>query len=143
MAAPPEDGDGAVRCMKMALNDAGLEPQQIDYVNAHATATFQGDLAESQAIYRLFGNNVPASSFKGHIGHTLAASGALELCAVVGMLKRQCLIPTLNLDNVDEACKNIRHVKFLKAVNLQTAIKNNFALGGVNSSLVIRRYRND
>ena len=100
-------------------------------------------MAESTAIYKLFGSTTPVSSFKGHLGHTLAASGALELCAVMGMLDRQCLIPTLNLDNVDEACKQIRHVKLLKTEKLQTVIKNNFALGGVNSSLVIRSYQND
>jgi 3-oxoacyl-[acyl-carrier-protein] synthase II len=137
------DPDSIELCMREALNDADLKPQQIDYVNAHATATVQGDLAEGEAIFRLFGNNVPVSSFKGHIGHTLAASGALELCAVVGMLNRRCMIPTLNLDNIDDLCKNIHHVKSLKTEKLQTAIKNNFALGGVNSSLVIRRYQND
>jgi len=129
--------------MREALKDAGIKPQQIDYINAHATATVQGDLAESAAIYKLFGNNTPVSSFKGHLGHTLAASGALELCAVVGMLDRQCLIPTLNLDNVDDACKPIQHVKMLQTAKLQTVIKNNFALGGVNSSLVMRSYQND
>ena len=137
------DADFIELCMRMALNDAGLKPQQIDYINAHATGTVQGDLAESTAIYKLFGSTTPVSSFKGHLGHTLAASGALELCAVMGMLDRQCLIPTLNLDNVDEACKQIRHVKLLKTEKLQTVIKNNFALGGVNSSLVIRSYQND
>jgi len=137
------DADSIEWCMREALNDAGLEPQQIDYINAHATATVQGDVAESVAIYKLFGNNTPVSSFKGHLGHTLAASGSLELCALVGMLERQCLIPTLNLDNVDESCKHIRHVEMLQTAKLQTAIKNNFALGGVNSSLVIRSYRND
>ena len=137
------DVDSIELCMRKALNDAGIEPQQIDYINAHATATVQGDLAEGEAIFRLFGNNVPVSSLKGHLGHALAASGALELCAVVGMLNRQCMIPTLNLDNVDELCKNIRHVKSLTTENLQLVIKNNFALGGVNSSLVLRRYQND
>jgi 3-oxoacyl-[acyl-carrier-protein] synthase II len=136
------DVDFIELCMRKALNDAGIEPRQIDYINAHATATVQGDLAESEAIFRLFGNNVPVSSFKGHLGHALAASGALELCGVVGMLNRQCMIPTLNLDNVDELCKNIRHVKSLRTENLQTVMKNNFALGGINSSLVIRRYQN-
>ena len=137
------DADSIELCMREALKDAGLAPQQIDYINAHATATIQGDVAESTAIFKLFGNKTPVSSLKGHLGHTLAASGSLELCALVGMLDRQYLIPTLNLDNVDESCKQIRHVKLSDTVKLQTAIKNNFALGGVNSSLVIRRYQND
>lgn len=130
-------------CMRESLRDAGIEPQQIDYINAHATATEQGDVAESEGIFRLFGSHTPVSSFKGHLGHTLAASGSLESCALVGMLNRQCLIPTLNLENVDESCNQIKHVKALKTERLQTVLKNNFALGGVNSSLVIRRFQND
>jgi len=137
------DADSIELCMREALNDAGIEPHQIDYINAHATATVQGDLAECAAIYKLFGNSTPVSSFKGHLGHALAASGSLELCALVGMFERHCLIPTLNLDNIDESCRHIQHVQFLKTKKLQTAIKNNFALGGVNSSLVIRRYQDD
>jgi len=131
------------RCMREALNDAGVKPEEIDYVNAHATATVQGDFVESEAIYKLFGSNTPVSSFKGHFGHALAASGALELAVMVDMLNRGCLIPTLNLENVDESCANIRHVRKLESSNLKTAIKNNFALGGVNASLVIRSYKND
>ncbi len=135
--------DAIAECMGTALADAGLIPENIDYVNAHATATLQGDIAESEAIYELFGDRVPVSSLKGHLGHTMAASGSLELAAVVGMLNRQCVIPTLNLDHVDEACANIRHVQTPCTTGIQTAIKNNFALGGVNSSLIIRRYQND
>lgn len=131
------------RCMQLALNDAGLHAQEIDYVNAHATATIQGDPAESEAIYRLFGSHTPVSSFKGHLGHALAACGALELIAMIEMLKRACLIPTLNLDNIDASCANIQHVQANEACGVKTAIKNNFALGGVNSSLIIRRYEHD
>ena len=137
------DTDSIAGCMRAALEDAGITPENIDYINAHATATLQGDIAESKAIYQLFGDNVPLSSLKGHLGHAMAASGSLELAAVVGMLNRECLVPTLNLDNVDEACANIRHVRTLSTAKIQTAIKNNFALGGVNSSLIIRRYHND
>ena len=137
------DSDSIVRCMRAALKDANILPENIDYVNAHATATLQGDIAESEAIYQLFGDKVPLSSMKGHLGHAMAASGSLELAAVVEMLNRQCLIPTLNLDNVDEACANIRHVRTLSTTKIRTAIKNNFALGGVNSSIIIRRYQND
>ena len=140
--ANPDTGS-ITRCMREALEDAGLSPEDIDYVNAHATATQQGDIAESQAIYELFGNRVPVSSLKGHLGHAMAASGSLELAAVVGMLGRQCIIPTLNLDTVDEACANIHHAQTRSTAGIQTAIKNNFALGGVNSSIIIRRYQND
>jgi 3-oxoacyl-[acyl-carrier-protein] synthase II len=131
------------RCMRLAVKDAGIEPQEIDYINAHATATEQGDIAESEAIYRLFGDDPPVSSFKGHLGHALAASGALEMVALIGMLDQACLIPTLNLENIDMKCSKIRHVRKLEFTQLKTVVKNNFALGGVNSSLVLRRYDND
>jgi 3-oxoacyl-[acyl-carrier-protein] synthase II len=131
------------RCMQLALNDANIEPEEIDYINAHATATIRGDIAESEAISELFGNDTPVSSFKGHLGHTMAASGALELAALVDMMKRGCLIPTLNLEKIDDACGNIRHICRLEKSSIKTAIKNNFALGGINSSLVIRRYEDD
>ena len=137
------DGASIERCMQLALNDAGLHARQIDYVNAHATATIQGDPTESQAIYRLFGSHTPVSSFKGHLGHALAASGSLELIVMIEMLKRACLIPTLNLDNIDASCANIQHVQANETSGVKTAIKNSFALGGVNSSLIIRRYEHD
>lgn len=137
------DAASIERCMRLALEDAGVAAKEIDYVNAHATATEQGDIAESEAIYKLFGDNPPVSSFKGHLGHAMAASGALEMVAVVGMLKRTCLIPTLNLENIDPKCNQIKHVRNLTDAALKTVVKNNFALGGVNSSLVLRRYDND
>ena len=131
------------RCMRQAVMDAEVEPQEIDYINAHATATKQGDIAESEAIYGLFGDAPYVSSFKGHLGHSLAASGALEMIVVIGMLNRACLIPTLNLENIDTKCSMIRHVRNVADAPLKTVAKNNFALGGVNSSLVLRRYDND
>jgi 3-oxoacyl-[acyl-carrier-protein] synthase II len=137
------DAASIERCMRQAVEDAGVEPQEIDYINAHATATEQGDIAESEAIYGLFGDVPPVSSFKGHLGHAMAASGALETVAVVGMLKRACLIPTLNLENIDPKCNKVKHVRNLADAPLKTVVKNNFALGGVNSSLVLRRYDND
>ena len=130
-------------CMRQAVKAAGIEPREIDYINAHATATEQGDIAESEAIYRLFGDAPYVSSFKGHLGHALAASGSLEMIGVIGMLDQACLIPTLNLENIDAKCNKIRHVQKLAEVPLKTVVKNNFALGGVNSSLVLRRYDND
>jgi 3-oxoacyl-[acyl-carrier-protein] synthase II len=137
------DAGSIQRCMRLAVKDAGIEPQEIDYINAHATATKQGDIAESEAIYGLFGDIPYVSSFKGHLGHALAASGALEMVAAVGMLNQGCLIPTLNLENIDIKCSKIRHVRNLEDAPLKTVVKNNFALGGVNSSLVLRRYDND
>lgn len=131
------------RCMRCALDDAGLRPDQVDYLNAHATATLQGDIAESEAIGRIFGSQLPVSSFKGHIGHAMAASGSLELIAALELMRRGLLVPTRNLDRIDPACGSIRHLTQVEEAATSIFVKNNFALGGVNSSIVIRRYLND
>lgn len=135
------NADAMERCMRQALAEAALAPEQVGYVNAHATATGQGDIAESEAIARIFGDRVPVSSLKGHLGHTMAASGAIELVAAVEMMNRGRLIPTLNLDEVDPACAGIRHLRRVENVRIEALLKNNFALGGVNSSVVLRRYQ--
>lgn len=129
------------RCMRLALRDAGVEAADVAYVNAHATATAQGDVAEAEAIHAVFGGDVPVSSLKGHIGHTMAASGAIELIGTIAMMQRGEFIPTLNLDHVDPACAMIRHARSQERREIAIAVKNNFALGGVNASLVLRRYR--
>jgi 3-oxoacyl-[acyl-carrier-protein] synthase II len=141
MAAP--SADSMETCMRKALADAGVEPEEVDYINAHATATEQGDIAECEAIYRVFGSDVPVSSLKGHLGHTLAASGALELVATIWMMSHGHLIPTLNLDTIDPACEKVRHVRGLEEPRISTVLKNNFAFGGVNSSIVLRRFEDD
>ncbi len=131
------------RCMCLALEDANLGADEIDYINAHATATEQGDIAESEAIFRIFGELVPVSSLKGHMGHTMAASGSLELIAALEMMKRGCLVPTLNLEEVDPACRPLNYLRLVEEIEIDTFIKNSFAFGGVNSSVVVRRYKHD
>jgi 3-oxoacyl-[acyl-carrier-protein] synthase II len=128
-------------CMQQALDDAQITPDQVDYVNAHATATEQGDIAECEAISRVFGSRTPTSSLKGHLGHAMAASGTLELAACNEMLRQGLLIPTLNLENIDPLCANVRHLPGITRLPVATIIKNNFALGGVNSSIILRRYQ--
>jgi 3-oxoacyl-[acyl-carrier-protein] synthase II len=140
--ANPDVGSIA-NCMRLALDDAGLAPADVDYVNAHATATVQGDVAECEAIADVFGDRVPVSSFKGHLGHTMGASGALELIAALEMAARGCLIPTLHLENIDTACGRIRHVCQVETGRVDAIVKNNFALGGINSSIVVRRWEDD
>ncbi|MBF0118662.1 MAG: beta-ketoacyl-[acyl-carrier-protein] synthase family protein [Desulfobacterales bacterium] len=130
-------------CMKEALKDANISPDEIDYVNAHATATIQGDISEGQAIYRLFGENIKVSSLKGHIGHTMAASGSLEIIATICMMNKNILIPTLNLEDEDTECGNFKYIKQLEEAKIKFSLKNNFALGGINASVVLRRYDND
>jgi len=135
--------DSIESCIRKALLDAGIGPGEVDYVNAHATGTILGDIAEGQAIARVFGSRTPVSSLKGHLGHTMAASGSLEAIATIEMMSRNCLIPTLNLDNVDPLCKDLAHIRELTEAGIDTAIKNNFALGGVNTCTVLRRYTHD
>lgn len=132
-----------VTCMRMAIEDGGLAATDVDYVNAHATGTEQGDIAEAEAIRALFGGRVPVSSLKGHLGHCMAASGSIELAASVGMLHRQTLIGTRNLAQVDERCAGILHLQENTRQPVRVILKNNFAMGGVNSTLLIRSYEHD
>ena len=129
--------------MRLALAEAQVTPEQVDYVNAHATATEVGDIAESVAIHRVFGGGVPVSSLKGHLGHTMAASGTIELAATIEMLNRSCLVPTRNLENVEPQCAPLRLPRQVEPMPLRTAVKNCFAFGGINSTLVVRRYEGD
>lgn len=134
------DSSCIAACMREALADAALTPAEVGYVNAHATATEQGDIAECAAIAEVFGAATPVSSLKGHLGHTMAASGALELAACVEMIRREVLIPTLNLEEIDPRCGGVLHQREVARSRVDALIKNNFALGGVNSSIILRRY---
>lgn len=126
-------------CMRAALEDAGMSPADVDYVNAHATGTELGDAAECEAIASVFGPEVPVSGLKGHLGHAMAACGALELVACVEMMRGGFLLPTRNLDRVDPACASVRHVLATERRPVRALMKNNFALGGVNASIILRR----
>ena len=124
--------------MQQALAMANVQPSEIDYVNAHATGTRLGDPAEAAAIVRLFGNRVPVSSLKGHLGHTMAASGATELAACLAMLREGLLIPTRNLSEPDPACAGADYLLSTRKTPIHILVKNSFALGGVACSLVIK-----
>ena len=128
-----------IRAMKNALQEAGLQPDEIDYINAHATGTELGDSAEAAAINLAVDGETPVSSLKGHIGHTLGAAGALELIVLLEMIQRQEIIPTRNLEKADPECEVVNLVSTLKKLQIKTVLKNNFALGGVNVAIVIRR----
>lgn len=125
------------------MNQARVHAREVDYVNAHATATIQGDIAESQAIGVVMGDKVPVSSLKGHLGHTMAASGAIELIASIQMMQYGTLIPTRNLVTPDPECNVADFVITPREVEINVFLKNSFALGGVNSALLVRRYLND
>ncbi|MDO3383474.1 beta-ketoacyl-ACP synthase [Gilvimarinus algae] len=133
--------DSASMCqaMQLALADAQISAGQVDYVNAHGTATRWGDLAESEATYRVFGDSVPVSTLKGHLGHTLGASGAIEAWASIHMMNDQLLLPTLNLANVDEQCASLNYLRGqVQARASNIVMSNNFAFGGINTSLIFR-----
>jgi len=128
------------RAMELALEDAGLPATAIGYVNAHATATEHGDIAETQATWRLFGARAPVSSFKGHIGHTLGACGAIEGWWTIEMMNSGWFAPTLNLENVDPRCGELDYIRGAgRRLDTEYVLKNNFAFGGINTSLVFRR----
>ncbi len=124
------------RCMGGALKQAGLRVEDIDYINAHATSTVHGDKEEAAAIGGLFGNSVPVSSMKGNIGHTLGASGAIELIISLVMMKQSVIFPTLNLEHIDPDCNAIHHVVETREQQIRCLLKNAFAFGGINATLV-------
>jgi 3-oxoacyl-[acyl-carrier-protein] synthase II len=130
------DAQAIASCMRQALDDASLSPQAVGYVNAHATATEYGDIAEGQAIQELFGSAVPVSSMKGHMGHTMAACGALESIICVEMLRESVYFPTLNLKNPDMRCGDIAHVTTQASFEKTPVLKNSFALGGCNCTVI-------
>lgn len=132
------DVEAMYRCMRLAIEDAGIEATELDYVNAHATGTLQGDAAEAEALRRLVSDRVPVSSFKGHLGHTMAASGAIELSASIGMMQRGELAATHNLEKIGEDCRGLLHLQRNRAIGARYVLKNNFAMGGINSTVIIR-----
>ncbi|MFU9044994.1 beta-ketoacyl-ACP synthase [Acinetobacter tibetensis] len=133
------DSEMMGRCMQLALKDAQLTAMDIDYVNAHGTSTDQGDIAESQATARILGKK-PISSLKSYFGHTLGACGAIEAWLSIEMMRRNQLVPTLNLDQIDSACGDLDYiVSDMRSAETQIMMSNNFAFGGINTSLIFKR----
>jgi 3-oxoacyl-[acyl-carrier-protein] synthase II len=139
---PCEDGSGAELCMRRALSDARLAPQEIDAVNAHATATYLGDLAEAAALRRLFGcdwKHVPVSGVKGAIGHAMAAAGALEAIVAANTCSTGIVPPTVNLNEPDEGCELDHVIGEPRDVNAQRVLSVSFGMGGQNAALILQR----
>lgn len=133
------DSEMMGRCMELALSDAQIPADQIDYVNAHGTSTDQGDIAETQATARVVGKK-PISSLKSYFGHTLGACGAIEAWLSIEMMQRSQFIPTLNLDEIDAACGDLDYiVKQSRNMHADIVMSNNFAFGGINTSLIFKR----
>lgn len=127
--------------MQLALDDAGLAPDAIGYVNAHGTATQQGDLAETQATHALFGSRMPISSLKSYMGHTLGACGALEAWFSIEMMREGWFAPTLNLIDVDPECGELDYIRGeARRLECEYVMSNNFAFGGINTSLIFKRW---
>jgi len=142
ITAPLPDGDGAAAAMKLALADAGLAPEKIDYINAHGTGTELNDLAESSAIKHIFGKHaykIPVSSTKSSIGHLLGASGAVELIVCVEAINKATIPPTINLENPDERCDlKMDYVPLEpRQAKINYALSNSFGFGGHNACLVV------
>jgi 3-oxoacyl-[acyl-carrier-protein] synthase II len=132
---------GMQQVMAMALEDANLSPGAIDYVNAHATATEVGDIAESQATAACFQRHIPISSLKSYMGHTFGACGAIEAWLCIEMMHEGWLAPTINLDRVDPRCAPLDYLTEVRACQTTYIMSNNFAFGGVNTSLIIKRWQ--
>ncbi|HEY9547672.1 MAG TPA: beta-ketoacyl-ACP synthase [Solimonas sp.] len=142
------DGDHATHpnqetmggAMQLALDDAGISTADIGYVSCHGTATEQGDIAESNTTRRMFDRAVPASSMKGHLGHTLGACGAIESWWTIEMMNRGWFAPTLNLKTPDPRCGELDYVTGNgRDIQTEHVMSNNFAFGGINTSLIFRR----
>jgi 3-oxoacyl-[acyl-carrier-protein] synthase II len=144
ITAPPEDGAGAALAMGNALRDAGVAPESLDYVNAHATSTPLGDKAETVAIKRTLGahaTRVAVSSTKSVTGHLLGAAGAVEAIFSVLAIRDQVAPPTINLDNPDPECDLDYVPNVARPMKIDVALSNSFGFGGTNGSLVFRRLR--
>jgi 3-oxoacyl-[acyl-carrier-protein] synthase II len=144
ITAPPEDGDGARRSMANALRDAACNPEDVQYVNAHATSTVLGDLAETRAIKRAFGDHaerLAVSSTKSMTGHLLGAAGVAEAIFSILAIRDQVAPPTINLDNPDEGCDLDYVPHTARQMPIEVAMSNSFGFGGTNGTLVLRALR--
>ena len=142
MTLPSEGGEGAARCMKLALKNANLEPTDISYINAHGTSTSAGDVAETQAVKMIFGshaNDVLVSSTKSMTGHLLGAAGGIEAVFSVLALRDQVAPPTINLDNPSDDCDLDYVPNKARKAPLKSALSNSFGFGGTNGTLVFKQ----
>ena len=139
MTAPPESGDGAVLAMSNALSDSKLNPDEVDYINAHGTSTPLGDIAETKAIKKVFSNPPVISSTKSMTGHTLGAAGALESIFSILALQDQIIPPTINLHNQDPECDLDYNANQARDKEVNVVMNNSFGFGGTNSTLVFKK----
>ena len=144
ITSPPDDGLGAARCMRLALDDGGLDPAAVGYVNAHGTSTPQGDVAETRALHAAFGDHarrLAVSSTKSMTGHLLGAAGGVEALITVLAIHHQVSPPTINLSNPDPACDLDYVPNVAREMPIEVALSNSFGFGGTNGTLAFRRLR--
>ncbi len=142
MTAPSENGEGAAECMRLALEMAGLNPENVDYINAHGTSTPAGDIAETKGIKRAFGQyatKVAVSSTKSMTGHMLGAAGGAEAIFTLLAMRDQVAPPTINYDTPDPECDLDYVPNIARPMKMDVAVSNSFGFGGTNGSLVFRR----
>ena len=140
---PPADGEGARRCMTAALKDAGIDPSDVDYLNAHGTSTPAGDIGETVGIRRAFGDaadDLVVSSTKSTTGHMLGAAGAVEAIFSILAIRNQVIPPTMNLDKQDPACDLDYVPNEARDARVKTVVSNSFGFGGTNGCLVFREF---
>jgi len=143
MTAPPEDGEGAARCMRIAINDAGVNVQDVDYINAHGTSTPLGDLAETIATKTVFGDaayKLAMSSTKSMTGHLLGAAGGIEAIFSLLSIRDGIIPPTINLENPSAGCDLDYVPNTARETDVNVAVSNSFGFGGTNGSLVFRKF---
>jgi len=133
--------DGMQLVMETCLEDANLEASAIEYINAHATATARGDIAESHATYAVFGSNIPVSSTKGHMGHLLGGCGVVESIICLISLNKSFLPKTMNFKTLDKECAPINILDKNIEQDVDIVMSNNFAFGGINTSLIFKKYK--
>ena len=143
VSSPPEDGDGAYRVMRNAIQDAGIQPRDVDYINAHGTSTDLGDKAETMGMKRCFGEHaykVAVSSTKSMTGHLLGGSGGLEAGVTVLAIRDQIAPPTINYETPDPACDLDYVPNQARPMKIDYALSNSFGFGGTNGALIFKRY---
>ena len=143
IAAPPEDGDGAIRCMRMALADAGMKPEDIDYINAHGTSTPLNDVVETRAIKEVYGEHaykLAVSSTKSMTGHMLGAAGGIEAVFLALSLYNQLMPPTANLENPDPECDLDYVPGTARKAEIRASMSNSFGFGGTNAVIIMKRF---
>ncbi|MFH1083057.1 MAG: beta-ketoacyl synthase N-terminal-like domain-containing protein [Pseudomonadota bacterium] len=132
--------NGVAQVIRLGLQNARISPDQVDFVSAHATATKMGDIVEAQAIHSVYGDLPYVTGLKGYMGHTMASCGVIEAIITLHMMEHGIIAPTLNLEEVDERCSMIRHVTKLYESTIRVAAVQNFAFGGVNTSIIIKKF---